>query len=552
MIRHLPPLALVLLAAACGEQRATPAPGAQPTIAGSGAQIGPSATATMGVATPGASAEADAGPAAYSGPYVGATVMTAPVFSEMEWPPSDTRRAKENPDNHSVRLGYIRQGEKTPVILPAKEKSNCKDGWYQLVAGGYVCGKYVTTDLNHPRFKSAHAPDLTTMLPYSYGINTTQGTPLYRQVPSREERKLYEPWLSKPKAKANSDADNPYASSGDDGGSSEAPTPAPEDPSKPWYLREADAGTPVQVTLDELKEDGGPVARRMVKGFYLSLDHPFSSNGTSWWKTVDGLVAPGSQVYVAKPRSDFRGLWFDQPPPPTAELEANDAGIIPTTKAWHLPIGFITSRNGHKHMLSASHKRANSGGALRRYAILQLTGQTATIDGVDYYETDDGWWMRASDGTITEPGAPPDGLGPTEKWIDVNLKRQTMVAFQGPNAVFATIISSGRSGHETPPGSFRIREKHISSTMDGDAETASDGPYSIQDVPYIEYFSAGYAIHGAFWHDSFGNVKSHGCVNAAPWDARALFSWTEPQLPDGWHGVMATKDKPGTRVILHE
>ena len=202
-------------------------------------------------------------------------------------------------------------------------------------------------------------------------------------------------------------------------------------------------------------------------------------------------------------------------------------------------------------MLSASHKRANGGGALRRYAILQLTGQTATIDGTEYYETDDGWWMRGADGTITEPGPPPEGLGPNEKWIDVSLKRQTLVAFQGDKAVFATIISSGRSGHETPPGSFRIREKHISSTMDGDAETASDGPYSIQDVPYIEYFSAGYAIHGAFWHDSFGNVKSHGCVNAAPWDARALFAWTEPQLPDGWHGVMATKEKPGTRVILH-
>jgi hypothetical protein len=547
-------MVLAALACACGEQHATPAPGTQaPLAASGGATGGPTGALASGVgmATPTPSAEnVDAGAPAYAGPYAGATVMTAPIFSEMEWPPSDAKRATS--ENRSVRLGYIRQGEKTPVILPPHEKSNCKDGWYQLVAGGYVCGKYVTVDLNHPRFRSAHPPDLTAMLPYSYGINTTQGTPLYRQVPSREERKLYEPWLSKPKAKASTDADNPYAAASDDAGASEATTAAaPDDTSKPWYLRESDAGTPPQVTLDELKEDGGPVARRMVKGFYLSLDHPFSSNGTSWWKTVDGLVAPGSQVYVAKPRSEFRGLWFDQPPPPTAELEANDAGVVPSTKAWHLPIGFITSRSAHKHMLSASHKRANGGGALRRYAILQLTGQTATIDGTEYYETDDGWWMRGADGTITEPGPPPEGLGPNEKWIDVSLKRQTLVAFQGDKPVFATIISSGRSGHETPPGSFRIREKHISSTMDGDAETASDGPYSIQDVPYIEYFSAGYAIHGAFWHDSFGNVKSHGCVNAAPWDARALFAWTEPQLPDGWHGVMATKEKPGTRVVLH-
>jgi len=46
-------------------------------------------------------------------------------------------------------------------------------------------------------------------------------------------------------------------------------------------------------------------------------------------------------------------------------------------------------------------------------------------------------------------------------------------------------------------------------------------------------------------------VRSHGCVNLSPEDARTLFSWTEPKLPDGWHGVFAQPDK-GTRVIIHE
>jgi lipoprotein-anchoring transpeptidase ErfK/SrfK len=159
--------------------------------------------------------------------------------------------------------------------------------------------------------------------------------------------------------------------------------------------------------------------------------------------------------------------------------------------------------------------------------------------------------MRGIDGTKTDPGPPPDKLGESEKWIDVNLRRQTLVAFVGDKAVFATIVSSGRKDHDTPPGSFRIREKHIAATMDGDADTASDGPYSIQDVPYIEYFNGGYALHGAFWHAEFGRVKSHGCVNLAPADAKSIFGWTEPQLPDGWHAVNATKDKPGTRVVVH-
>ena len=81
---------------------------------------------------------------------------------------------------------------------------------------------------------------------------------------------------------------------------------------------------------------------------------------------------------------------------------------------------------------------------------------------------------------------------------------------------------------------------------------ASDGPYSIEDVPWIMYFNGSIALHGAFWHSNFGHVQSHGCVNLAPTDARVLFGWTEPQLPTGWHGVEATADKPGTRVVVHD
>jgi lipoprotein-anchoring transpeptidase ErfK/SrfK len=99
-------------------------------------------------------------------------------------------------------------------------------------------------------------------------------------------------------------------------------------------------------------------------------------------------------------------------------------------------------------------------------------------------------------------------------------------------------------------GEFRIREKHIAATMEDDG--ASDGPYSIQDVPWIQYFEGSYALHGAFWHSKFGHERSHGCVNLHPTDARWLFGWSGPKLPTGWHGAKATKENPGTRVIVHE
>ena len=85
-----------------------------------------------------------------------------------------------------------------------------------------------------------------------------------------------------------------------------------DDAGTPWYLREYDGGKP-QVTLDDLRGDG-PVARRMVKGFFLALDHDFGSNGSRWWKTTGSLLAPYERIFVYKGASDFHGLWMQEGP----------------------------------------------------------------------------------------------------------------------------------------------------------------------------------------------------------------------------------------------
>jgi lipoprotein-anchoring transpeptidase ErfK/SrfK len=87
--------------------------------------------------------------------------------------------------------------------------------------------------------------------------------------------------------------------------------------------------------------------------------------------------------------------------------------------------------------------------------------------------------------------------------------------------------------------------------MDGDG-ASGDLPYSIEDVPFVAYFKGSYALHAAFWHSNFGREMSHGCVNLAPRDAKVVFDFVDPQVPKGWHGVFATKDRRGSLVVLHE
>src|SRR5690606_15554667 len=147
---------------------------------------------------------------------------------------------------------------------------------------------------------------------------------------------------------------------------------------------------------------------------------------------------------------------------------------------------------------------------------------------------------------------------PGERWIDINLSQQTIVAFEGETPKYATLISSGKKSnikakdHRTPTGSWRIYVKHLTDTMDGDGTAAGDLPYSIEDVPYVMYFHKSYALHGAFWHANYGVEMSHGCINLAPLDAKYFFFFATPTLIEGSHGAWSSPQRPGSLVQIHE
>lgn len=525
------------LTGACTETQKAPAPATTPDAAAT-------APTTPALDAGALAAEPDAAPvdAGYTGPRLGALYLHTPIFSEMEFPKEKGTTVQ--------RLGYLRQGALVPVVAEPHKKANCKEGWYELVAGGFVCGRYATLDLNHPKLKLApHAPNLEGPLPYEYGYNVSNGTPLYRTIPSRQDRTKLEPWLvRKPKPKpVEEDAEGTLTRV-----SASAPfldpwAPEAEDAGVPWYLREWDGGKP-SVTLDELQGEG-PIARRMVKGFYVALDQEMTANGAKWWRTTGNLIAPHERIFVQKPLTEFRGIAIDA----ETRQKLPELGR-PGSKQ---QVAFVSGFKTKKFTVSDDRKAATAGEAISRRTAVRLTGQSAKVDGHAYDETDEGFWIRTSELRKAIPGPLPKGYKPGEKWIDVNLTQQMVLAYEGTDLVYATLTSTGKEDkndpakdHSTPTGQWRIREKHVAATMDGDV--ASDGPYSIEDVPWIAYFHGSYALHGAFWHGDFGRTRSHGCVNLVPEDARRLFAWADPQVPEGWHGVNATADRPGTTVVVHE
>lgn len=106
------------------------------------------------------------------------------------------------------------------------------------------------------------------------------------------------------------------------------------------------------------------------------------------------------------------------------------------------------------------------------------------------------------------------------RWIEVNLKKQQLIAWEGDEAVLQTSISSGKAKTPTLRGVFYVQTKLREARMRGPG-------YDIPDVPYTMYYDRGYAIHGAYWHNNFGTPMSHGCVNVRPKLARWLFNWAK-------------------------
>jgi hypothetical protein len=140
----------------------------------------------------------------------------------------------------------------------------------------------------------------------------------------------------------------------------------------------------------------------------------------------------------------------------------------------------------------------------------------------------------------------------TEKWIDVDLSEQRVVAYAGRRPIRAFTVSTGLAGTPTVQGTFRIWIRTRIQDMSGGSRAAGSY-YYLKNVEWVQYFYEEYAFHGTYWHDNFGRPMSRGCVNMRNEDAQWLFEWAAPDYDfAGPHWQKPTSDHPGTLVVVHE
>lgn len=276
---------------------------------------------------------------------------------------------------------------------------------------------------------------------------------------------------------------------------------------------------------------GAPVTQ-LDPGFAVAVVEERAAGGERYGRTRHGYWVPMRDL------SPVQGTSFE--------------GVELRAPATAIPYAWVIATHASVH----SEPREGS-------AVARRLDRLDRVDVVAQDEPTPSWvrvgeraWVRAKDvrqPVITAPPAEID-VSARERWIDVDLARQTLVAYEGASAVFATMVSTGlgkgKQYNATPTGVHRIWVKLLSSDMDNLEDDSASRYYRIEDVPWVQYFSNGVGLHGAFWHRSFGARRSHGCVNLAPLDAERLFYWTQPPLPAGWSAVHPTASERGTVVLV--
>ncbi|MBI5943016.1 MAG: L,D-transpeptidase [Chloroflexi bacterium] len=185
-----------------------------------------------------------------------------------------------------------------------------------------------------------------------------------------------------------------------------------------------------------------------------------------------------------------------------------------------------------------------------------------TGNGHGYGFGDIYWLDGAGVKVLTEADVAPisPDVDPAEKRIVADLTYQTLSAFEGKTEVFFCRISSGAvynpvtgeisDERATPVGDLLTNWKIISLNMSGGGSASG---YSTPAVPWSTIIHGdGIAIHGAFWHNDFGERRSHGCINVKPEDAKWIFRWTTPYISLAQSEMRMTYPDHGTVVTTTE
>ncbi len=402
----------------------------------------------------------------------------------------------KEPDSSSPAVGYLRVGNRIRAKDEPQTKTGCASGWYPIAPGiGWACaGQGIEFGKEPPNADfEVPPPNREKALPYQYWYSTESMVPEYHRLPSRDEQRAARDFVARYRQIAEK-----------------------SEKRAAMFLAGELKGEPTKPAV---------VHRFLDRGFYVAGIGTETRAFRNFVRTVRGRYV--KQVRMEeRTGSEFSGVALD------AETKLPVVWAVRTSRPMIRrdkddgTVKFVDDQEAEvyeRHDRIESWKaRENIGG--HYYHKFELK------DGSERYVRD---WFFA----LAEKIERPKDIRGDAAWVHVDLSTQTLVLYEGDSPTYATLVSTGIEGHETPTGVFEIERKYVADTM-ADLGSNLDDRYSIEDVPWTQYFNKSIALHAAFWHTRFGLQKSHGCVNLAPKDALHIFEATSPEVPQGWLGIV--------------
>ncbi|MES2135314.1 MAG: L,D-transpeptidase family protein [Patescibacteria group bacterium] len=181
---------------------------------------------------------------------------------------------------------------------------------------------------------------------------------------------------------------------------------------------------------------------------------------------------------------------------------------------------------------------------LRTGMVLRVEGVAKDTEGRPWYKIDPGvniryperittGWYILADAVLEFKNDGDHRLedgdhATSTKSIIIDRLEEMLYAYDGDTLFMEQPISVGLEGTPTPRGTFTVYAMTPSRYMQGPIPGVSDQEYDLPGVPWNLYFTVdGAVIHGAYWHDRFGEPWSHGCVNLPPEKAKELYMWAD-------------------------
>jgi hypothetical protein len=407
--------------------------------------------------------------------------------------------------------------------------AGCPSAFYAVEPAGYVClDQTATLDPNHGRVRIlSDALPASKLLPFRYALSN--GAPAYRRLPSPAEWRERERDLGAP----GSFGTLPFGSRGHGLLAETGPILA-------------DSPVPSFLTRPNAAVTGAALVKKMVPlGSSVAYSRAFEHEGRVWLLSSEGLIVPADRVRPYR-TSRFSGHKLD--------------GSV------GLPLAWARVDSARAYVLDADGRPVETERSWPKHSLVPLADKVGSVerDRVRYLATrehgPDGraLWIREQDARVARRQEPPEAAKPDKRWLAASITQGTLVAYEGRTPVFATLVAPGAGGvpkpgadlvkmSTTPVGTFRITYKVRATTMS--PEEGDPQEFWLAEVPYTQYFSMPFALHTSYWHESFGEWMSAGCLNVSPEDGRWLFDWTLPEVPAEWNGA-ASSPETGTGTVV--